>query len=190
VYREDHWQRDWVRHLRACSEKAAEVAQCVSLSVLRAYEIRDDAVETARTARARTAEASAKACNAGARHVTACGRRTALSNDAQHDAARTASPPLMNYQRCQRMRTTHAGLASRLPSISRPSTRDAVLGDSISDDWDRPGSYGDVNPGTDGLTARTNSVPRRPAMTNDMCSWPGLDEVCIVNDASKSDRPE
>ena len=80
--------------------------------------------------------------------------------------------PLINYQRCQRMRTTHAGLASRLPSISRPSTRDAVLGDSISDDWDRPGSYGDVNPGTDGLTARTNSVPRRPAMTNDMCSCP------------------
>jgi Mg2+ and Co2+ transporter CorA len=34
------------------------------------------------------------------------------------------------------------------------------------------GSYGDVNPGTDGLTARTNSVPRRPAMMNDMCSCP------------------
>ena len=95
MYREDHWQRDWVRHLRACSEKAAEVAQCVSLSVLRAYEIRDDAVETARTARARTAEASAKACN-GARQVTACGGpRTAFENDAQHDAARTASPPQM-----------------------------------------------------------------------------------------------
>ena len=92
MYREDHWQRDWVRHLRACSEKAAEVAQCVSLAVLRAYERRDDAVETARTARARTAEASAKACNAGARQVTARGvPRTALSNDAQDDA--TVLPP-------------------------------------------------------------------------------------------------
>ena len=32
------------------------------------------------------------------------------------------------------------------------------------------GSYGEVNPGTDGLSARTDTVPRRPAMVNDMCS--------------------
>jgi len=90
VHQEDHWHRDWVRLVRARSEKAAEVAQSVSLAVLRAYEIRDDAVETARKARARTAEASAKACNAGARQVTARGvPRTALSNDAQDDAARS-----------------------------------------------------------------------------------------------------
>ena len=67
MHRADHWQRDWARHLRACSEKAAEVARCASLAVLRAYEKRDDAVEAARTARERTAEASAKACNGGAR---------------------------------------------------------------------------------------------------------------------------
>ena len=90
VHQEDHWHRDWVRLVRARSEKAAEVAHSVCLAVLRAYEIRDDAVETACKARARTAEASAKACN-GARQVTACGGpRTAFENDAQHDAARTA----------------------------------------------------------------------------------------------------
>ena len=34
------------------------------------------------------------------------------------------------------------------------------------------GSYGEVNPGTNGLSARTNTAPRRPAMVNDMCSCP------------------
>ena len=92
VHQEDHCHRDWVQLVRARSEKAAEVAHSVCLAVLRAYEIRDDAVETARKARARTAEASAKACNAGARQVTARGvPRTALSNDAQDDA--TVLPP-------------------------------------------------------------------------------------------------
>ena len=113
MYREDHWQRDWVRYLTACSEKAAEVAQCVSLAVLRAYERRDDAVETARRARARTAEASAKACHAGARQVTACGPRTALSNDAQHDAARTAPP-----QKIARQRLSGALASERLGLVS------------------------------------------------------------------------
>jgi len=64
VHQENHWYRDWVRLVRARSEKAAEVAQSVSLAVLRASEIRDAAVEAAHMARTRTTEARAKASKA------------------------------------------------------------------------------------------------------------------------------
>ena len=64
VHQEDHWHRDWVRLVRARSEKAAEVAQSISLAVLRASEMRDAAVEAAHMARTRTAEALAKASKA------------------------------------------------------------------------------------------------------------------------------
>jgi hypothetical protein len=66
----------------ARSEAAAEVAQSISLAVQRASEMRDEAVEAAHTARARTAEARAKTCEAG-------------GNDAQHEA-RTPPPQLQD----------------------------------------------------------------------------------------------
>ena len=92
MHQEDHWYRDWARQLRARSDQAAEVAQSISLAVLRASEMRDKAVEAARTARARTAEARAKACNAGG--MTGDGMWAAVPGRVeQRRAARGAEPP-------------------------------------------------------------------------------------------------
>ena len=86
VHQENQWHRDWVRHLKARSEKAAEVAQLVSLALPRAYKMLDEAVEAVHIARARTAAARART----ARRVAGESDGTRPSPDRVHQ--RPAAP--------------------------------------------------------------------------------------------------
>jgi hypothetical protein len=84
VHREDQAHRDWARNLKARSEHAADMAEIASLSVVRAYEVLDKALEEVSEAKAKTAAARERAWKMNGAAVTAVsGHRTAFSNDRQ-----------------------------------------------------------------------------------------------------------